>query len=259
MEKNFNRVRPQPRYASVEDTSDGFSGPWWQHPFTIFLLPFFVYMVIGSFEPKPSETGLLGLNYPSFYAIRITLTFASILLAVRGYRKFPFTVNPISIGVGVVGVVLWVGICQLELERLLLVPIGLGWLVGTGERAAYDPFSALAGGQLAFFLTVRFIGLAAIVPLIEEMLLRGFVMRVVSQRDWWTVSMNDLGRASVIAATVYGIAAHPAEMFAAAVWFSLVTWMLLKTRNIWDCVIAHAVTNLLLGIYIVTTGNWHLW
>jgi len=49
---------------------------------------------------------------------------------------------------------------------------------------------------------------------------------------------------------------HPAEMVAAAVWFSLVTWLMLRTRNIWDCVAAHAVTNLLLGIYVVTTGEW---
>ena len=28
------------------------------------------------------------------------------------------------------------------------------------------------------------------------------------------------------------------------------------TRNIWDCVVAHAVTNLLLGVYVVATGEW---
>ena len=29
-------------------------------------------------------------------------------------------------------------------------------------------------------------------------------------------------------------------------------------KNLWDCVIAHATTNLLLGIYVVTTDNWRL-
>jgi hypothetical protein len=38
-----------------------------------------------------------------------------------------------------------------------------------------------------------------------------------------------------------------------------------KTRNIWDCVAAHALTNLLLGIYIFASGyiwasdRWWLW
>jgi hypothetical protein len=49
---------------------------------------------------------------------------------------------------------------------------------------------------------------------------------------------------------------HPAEALAAAVWFSLVTWLMVKTRNIWDCVAAHAVTNLLLGFYVLYTGEW---
>jgi membrane protease YdiL (CAAX protease family) len=51
---------------------------------------------------------------------------------------------------------------------------------------------------------------------------------------------------------------HPGELLAAAVWFSMVTWLMVKTRNIWDCVVAHAVTNLLLGVYVVATGQWQL-
>jgi membrane protease YdiL (CAAX protease family) len=38
----------------------------------------------------------------------------------------------------------------------------------------------------------------------------------------------------------------------------MVTWLMVKTRNIWDCVVAHAVTNLLLGVYVVATGQWQL-
>ena len=49
----------------------------------------------------------------------------------------------------------------------------------------------------------------------------------------------------------------PAEMFAAAVWFTLITWLMFKTKNIWDCVAAHAVTNLLLGVYVVLSGDWY--
>jgi membrane protease YdiL (CAAX protease family) len=52
---------------------------------------------------------------------------------------------------------------------------------------------------------------------------------------------------------------HPGELLAAFVWFSLVTWLMVRTKNIWDCVAAHAVTNLLLGIYVVTQHQWQLW
>jgi membrane protease YdiL (CAAX protease family) len=51
---------------------------------------------------------------------------------------------------------------------------------------------------------------------------------------------------------------HPNELVAAALWFSMVTVLMVKTKKIWDCVVAHAVTNLLLGIYVVSTGEWQL-
>lgn len=33
----------------------------------------------------------------------------------------------------------------------------------------------------------------------------------------------------------------------------------MKTANLWSSVLAHAVTNGLLGIWILTTGRWYLW
>ena len=51
---------------------------------------------------------------------------------------------------------------------------------------------------------------------------------------------------------------HPQEAVATFVWFSAVTWLMIRTRSIGDCILAHAVTNLLLGIYVISTGNWWL-
>ena len=68
-----------------------------------------------------------------------------------------------------------------------------------------------------------------------------------------------VARAGIVAGTVVPMLMHPGELLAAAVWFSLVTWLMLRTKNIWDCVVAHAVTNLLLGIYVVTQHQWQLW
>ena len=49
------------------------------------------------------------------------------------------------------------------------------------------------------------------------------------------------------------------ELFAALVWFSLVSWLMLRTGNIWDCITAHLVTNLLLGVYVIYFGHWQFW
>jgi uncharacterized protein len=252
-----------------------------RNPWLTFLLPFLVYMIVGSFEPAPpkyieTETGetmplaaeglaaSLGIyyeHYPIVYTIKIVLTIAAILYVVPGYREFPFRVSVLAIVVGVVGVVLWIALCHLALEPKLLAPLGLDSFVGMGERPAYNPLDQLRNhpAWAYAFLAIRFLGLALVVPIIEEFFLRGFLMRFVMSDRWWEVAFGQVTRLSVVVGTLVPMLMHPGELLAAAVWFSLVTWLMVRTKNIWDCVAAHAVTNLLLGIYVVTQGQWQLW
>jgi uncharacterized protein len=236
-----------------------------------FVLPFVVYLLLGSFEPTPDSPGgkMIGLSipyaaYPWVYTLRIVVTLATMLAVLPGYREFRFRMSFWGPLVGLVGVVIWVGLCELDIEHKYLQSffesIGLKGFIGAGERAGFNPLAKLAD-QPAWawgFLVIRFAGLALIVPVIEEFFLRGFVMRFVVRSEWWTVPFGYVTPTAAVVATVYGILAHPAELLAAAAWFSLVTWLMVKTRNIWDCVAAHAVTNFLLGIYVVTSGHWRL-
>jgi CAAX prenyl protease-like protein len=138
----------------------------------------------------------------------------------------------------------------------LLQQIGLGFLTG-GDRAAFNPFDStldLSSAGAWAFLAVRFVGLVAVVPLIEEFFLRGFVMRFVMERDWWNVPFGKANTLAIVLGTALPILSHP-EWIAAAVWFSMITWLMLRTRNIWDCVAAHAITNLILGVYVVARGG----
>jgi uncharacterized protein len=241
-----------------------------KNPWLVFLLPYVVFMLVGSLEPSPDAPGgkSIGLaipysQYPLIYTIKIAFTLAAIAFVLPGYKQFPFRISLLSIVVGIVGVFIWIGLCRLDLEHAYLQPalerIKLGWLIGSGDRAAYNPFVQLADQPVRawIFLAIRFFGLALVVPLIEEFFLRGFVMRFVVERDWWEVPFGKVNRLAIVLGTLVPVLSHP-EIFAAAVWFSLVTWLMLRTRNIWDCVAAHAVTNFLLGIYVVTSGNWKL-
>jgi CAAX prenyl protease-like protein len=181
-----------------------------------------------------------------------------------GYRQFPFRISLLSIVVGVVGIFIWVGLCRLDLEHAYIQPalerVGLGAIIGSGDRPAFNPFIQLADQPVRawIFLAIRFFGLALVVPVIEEFFLRGFIMRFVVDQQWWEVPFGKVNRLAVVLGTLVPMLMHPGELLAAAVWFSLVTWLMLRTRNIWDCVAAHAVTNFLLGIYVVSSGNWKL-
>lgn len=240
----------------------------------VFVLPLLVYMVAGSLEPTPDEPGgkAIGLSiayawYPWMYAAKIALTVAVIALVWPGYRQFPRRVTLLALLVGLLGGVLWIGLCELDLEHRFLFPmlkhIGLDSLVPSGQRPAFNPFDpklAIAPAGAWCFMAIRFFGLAVFVPLVEEFFLRGFAMRFVMERDWWNVPFGTASRAAIVVGTALPMLSHPGEPAATAVWFSLITWLMLRTRTIWDCVAAHAITNLMLGIYVVSHGGsaWRL-
>lgn len=220
--------------------------------------------------------------YPHVYTAKVVLVLLTMAAVWPGYRTFQFRVSWLSVVVGVVGVVLWIALCHLRLEPKLIGPIdrflgtlfsmlpgleagdnptiGLMSMLGTGERSAFNPLEQMASNPLAAwsFLAVRFVGLALLVPVIEEFFLRGFMMRFVVHEKWWQVPLGTVNRTALIAGTAVPMLMHPGEMLASLIWFSMVTWLMLRTRSIWDCVVAHAVTNFLLGVYVVVFDQWQL-
>jgi hypothetical protein len=258
-------------------------------PWLAYVLPFVVFMVFGLIEPNPaattspaappaeeaertdtetaapesgSQSRSAGLSYPIAYSLRLSATILAVLLVSPVWRTIPGRVHWIgALTVGVLGGVLWVAICRWQLEARVLEAVGLAEWASWGARAAYDPYTHLGDTPwgLAVFLAIRLTGLALIVPLLEEIFLRGFLMRFIQQPDWWKIPLGSVTAAAAVTATVYGILAHPAEPIAAAVWFSLITFLYVRTKSLWDCVIAHAVTNALLGIYVLAFRDWTLW
>ncbi|HTI49696.1 MAG TPA: CPBP family glutamic-type intramembrane protease, partial [Planctomycetaceae bacterium] len=65
-------------------------------------------------------------------------------------------------------------------------------------------------------------------------------------------------RFSFVVVTLAFASVHP-ELLAALAWGALVNAVYYKTANLWACVVMHAVTNGLLGAYILATANWQLW
>jgi uncharacterized protein len=227
----------------------------------------------GDVQPQPepdknetqSKPGWFGIDipysaYPLVYSLKLALVAASMLFVLPGYRQFPWRVSPLAVIVGVVGVVVWVGLCHLQLEQKWLPKIGLGFLVDTGQRSSFNPLVELKANLPAAygFLAIRFLGLALIVPVIEEFFLRGFLMRLVIHENWNSVPFGTVNPLAIVVGSAVPMLMHPGELVAAAVWFSMVTALMVRTRNIWDCVVAHGVTNLLLGVYVVIWNQWQL-
>jgi hypothetical protein len=215
--------------------------------------------VPGSIDEKPKGWGCLG--YPVAYTVQIGATLLAMLLVRSIYQSVTFRLSFRAAVYGVVGGLLWIVVCRRGLENWLWMAIGQADWAGYAARPSFNPLATFQGSPVALglFLTLRFAGLVVIVPIIEEFFLRGFLMRFVVTAQWWTIPLGTVTLASASIATIYGVLSHPAEWIAALLWFSLITLLYSRTRNLWDCVAAHAVTNGILGVYIVLWQDWALW
>ncbi|MFK7769105.1 MAG: CAAX prenyl protease-related protein [Mariniblastus sp.] len=229
-----------------------------------FILPLFLFLIIASRYPDFAgsyedslEPGVTRETWTYLFMIGLQVLVAGGLLTYfyRIYlRHFPFRISPVSIAVGAVGVVLWIGLCELGVESRILAALGFDV-----SRPSFNPFTIPDDAVRWGFLVARFTLLALFVPIIEEVFLRGWFVRWFHDPSWENVSLKGLPMKTLLAASAYGVVAHPGEAIAAFAWFGLVTWLMNRTGNLWDCVVAHAVTNLLLGIYVVWFSQWQLW
>lgn len=233
----------------------------------IYVLPLAVFMLVTQFEPAlpgkdAAREALIPYRwYPAIYTAKLLLTAAAVAYVWPGYRQHPLRLTWLWLPVGLVGGLVWIGLCELHLEQRFITAVGLDKWLSIGQRSAFNPLEQLAGNPaLAYgFLAIRLTGLVLLVPLIEEMFLRGFLMRFVMRHDWWRIPIGQVNATAIAVGTLVPVLMHGVnEYVAAAVWFSLITWLMIRTRNIWDCVAAHAVTNLVLGIYVIATGHWRL-
>jgi len=241
--------------ASPATTAPPDHGP--ARPWLSCVGPFVLFLVLGLLEPVAGDGGLAGLLgiprgfYPAIYGLRLAIT--AILLAacwpaLGGWLGRPSWWPPL---VGLALVVPWIVLAGLQREA--------GW-GASATRAAFDPFLHYGDSTaLVPYLVVRGLGLVVIVPIVEELFLRGFLMRyVIDDERFWAVPYGTVTAAALVACTVYAAATHPSEAVAAVGWFGITSGIAAATRRPIDSILAHAATNLALGGYVLATGSWWL-
>lgn len=148
-----------------------------------------------------------------------------------------------ALGVGVLVFALW---------------IHMDWpfaVMGRGD--VYDPGLLPAAWYWAF-IGARLFGASVVVPLFEELFWRSFILRYIVHPDVAKVPVAAFSWPSfVISALLFGIEHH--LWLAGIVAGLLYNLLLYRTRHLWYCVISHAVTNALLGGYVILTREWMFW
>jgi CAAX prenyl protease-like protein len=132
-----------------------------------------------------------------------------------------------------------------------------GWVVAGDLGTGFAPLRA--DGSIDWAMAgLRLFGLALVVPVMEELFWRSFLMRWIDRRDF--LSMHP-GKASIAAFAISSalFASEHTQWLAGLIAGMVYAWLYKKTNNLWYPILSHAITNGTLGIWIIATGNWRFW
>lgn len=101
-------------------------------------------------------------------------------------------------------------------------------------------------------------GAVLVVPLMEELFWRSFLIRYIIDSNFEQVRIGTFTWGSFLLTVVLFGAEHN-YIYAGIMAGVVYNLVLYKTRSLAQCVLAHAVTNLALAIYVVFTGQWQFW
>jgi hypothetical protein len=150
-------------------------------------------------------------------------------------------------GIGILALLLWIAPQQ--------------WLAAAPRMEGFDPaFFGATGWPYVVNVVVRFVRLVVIVPLLEEIFWRGFLLRYLINEDFTKVPFGTFSWLSFGVVTAGFCVEHSLPDYPAAILTGILyNWVAYRTRSLSSCVLVHAVTNLLLGIYVLQTGQWGFW
>lgn len=122
----------------------------------------------------------------------------------------------------------------------------------------FDP--GVIAGLSPWMLGTRFARLVLVVPLVEEIFWRGFLLRYLLREDFTNLPFGSASPFSFWIVVLAFTAVHsPVDWPAAFLTGILLNLVATRTRSLAACVTAHATANLGLGIYICATRQWGFW
>jgi uncharacterized protein len=218
-----------------------------------YIYPFLVFMLFlglrDAIDHFCEGAGPFWLAQPAYWIFPLqTIVCGALLIRFRreyGFRRvagFLFT-----IGVAVLVLVIWVSPQE---------------FFGAHRRVdGFDP-TIFAENRPLYLATLflRFLRLVVVVPLLEEIFWRGYLLRRLTHHHFEKIPFGAFDwRSFGIVTLLFALAHWGPDFVPALITGALYNLVACRTRSLASCVLAHAVTNLLLGIYILATRQWGFW
>ncbi len=218
-----------------------------------YLAPFFVFL---AFLFLAGAVVKIGDGYahwfvaqPQYWIFPLqTFVCGALLWRLRARLEFrPFSGFGFATVIGLLSLVLWI-----SPQAFFGFP--------TRTDGFHPDFFAASGWPYWTNLTLRIFRMAVVVPFVEELFWRGFLLRFLIREDFAEVPFGTFTWRSFLISSFAFCLEHQSSDWPAAVLvgalFNLVAY---RTRSLAACVVAHAVTNLALAFYILRTGQWGFW
>lgn len=217
--------------------------------------PFAIFLLLTAAQGKS------GAAAACWFYLAKTLVGAWLIFALRPLvpeMRWAFSWEAVAVGVAVFAA--WVGISgEWTTQNSLWVKLGLTPTPKTTPTAwnPNNPFGA--GSTMAWlFVSVRILGSTFVVPPLEEVFYRSFLYRYIAQKDFLSVPLSRfLPMPFLVTAAMFGFGHNEwlAGIFCGVAYQCLV----LRKNRLGDAMTAHAITNFLLGIWVVWRGAWNFW
>ena len=211
-------------------------------------LPFALFIGIMALDPFLVPVLPAGFDTRWLYGVRCALVLLAFVFLWRHYTELTDPIRAkgtdwaLGLGVGVVVFVLWV---KLDFQPLALA---------SGE--GFDPRDG--GGLNPGLVATRLAGATLLVPVMEELFWRSFLFRWLQHPKFLSIDPANVGvRALLVSSALF--ATEHRLWFAGLLAGLAYGWLYKRSKNLWVPILAHAVTNGLLGVYVLRTGSWILW
>lgn len=214
------------------------------------IVPFAVFMLLLVVRGEVPADGSWGIDPRWVYGVMVAVVGGLLAYFWREYGELVPQTWPssaeIALGAGIGAIVF-----------ALWIHLDAPWMTIGSPSASFLPLDAQ--GQLIWPLVgLRWIGAALVVPLMEELFWRSFLMRWIQSAQFESVVPQQVALKAIMLSTFVFVLAH--TLWLAAIVAGLAyAWLYVRTGKLWVPVIAHAVTNGALGVWVVATGNWAFW
>lgn len=213
-------------------------------------LAFFVLLGLGSAVAHFGEGRAFWVfNEPSYWVMPLQTVVCGALLIhfwpqyeLAWPRKLGLT-----IGIGVLALVIWIA------PQL--------WFRAAPRLEGFNPeFFGATGWPYALNVGVRFVRLVVVVPLLEEIFWRGFLLRYLINENFTAVPFGQFSWFSFGIVTAGFCLEHSLPDYPAAILTGVLYNVLAyRSRSLSACVLTHAITNALLGGYVLYSRQWGFW